>query len=306
MTSAIARGSGPRAARLAAAWLDEKPQGLSVSRHGSHAKGFCYRLRLPDDTKAQTEDPVVPAVLGHVAGHAPLRAGEHIDVVRFLTGGDAHERDPFATLAMTTTSLIEWVSRSPAWSFVIVTDEDHWRPCLERLGFTRLVEVDVDGVTHVGFGHDWRRLPADTWFTMMREREASGDTGPPPAPMLSPPPLDPDVFATAVKAALRDLHRPERLATNPLMGTVLSQGPDGACPERLRTVLERSLAGLADDRSRSVLERTFLYGCPTQEAAAQSLAVSLSTYRRRLAMATDQLTEALWRADTGQPADFLD
>jgi hypothetical protein len=84
-------------------------------------------------------------------------------------------------------SLIEWVSRPLAWSFVVVVDEATWGPIFDYIAFTRQLEVEFDGRVYVAYGNDWRRLPVGTWLDLMSEREHSGGTGPPPASRLRPP-----------------------------------------------------------------------------------------------------------------------
>jgi DNA-directed RNA polymerase specialized sigma24 family protein len=51
---------------------------------------------------------------------------------------------------------------------------------------------------------------------------------------------------------------------------------------------------------RRVLERTYLHGSPSQEAAAEVLGLSFSTYRRHLARAQERLVEVLWAVEVGQ------
>ena len=60
------------------------------------------------------------------------------------------------------------------------------------------------------------------------------------------------------------------------------------------------LAGeLKGDQLRAVLNRTFVRAAPTQEAAAEVLGLPFSTYRRYLARAIDEVTEALWSVEIG-------
>src|SRR5690606_23931067 len=139
------------------------------------------------------------------------------------TGGrHGHQRDPYAAVAAPVSSLVAWVTHPLAWSFLVVVDTGYWGPVFDYLGFARLVEVDIGGRTHVGYGMDWRRLPVAEWLDLMSEREYSGGTGPPPASRLRPPPLGRPDFDAAVRAALRDLARPDRLATNPLTSSGLA------------------------------------------------------------------------------------
>jgi hypothetical protein len=48
-------------------------------------------------------------------------------------------------LAGPVSSLIEWVSRPLAWSFVAIVDEATWGPIFDYIAFTRQLEVEFDG-----------------------------------------------------------------------------------------------------------------------------------------------------------------
>jgi hypothetical protein len=185
-----------------------------------------------------------------------------------------------------------------------VADEATWGPIFDYIAFTRQLEVEFDGRTHVVYGNDWRRLPVGTWLDLMSEREHSGGTGPPPASLLRPPPLDRARFAAAVRTALPDLRRPDRLAASPLMGSSLAApsmaaAPGGASAERLRATIEDAIGCLGDQPLEAVLRRTFVRGAPTQEAA-EVLGLPFSTYRRHLAKAIEQLTDVLWAVEIGE------
>ena len=56
-----------------------------------------------------------------------------------------------------------------------------------------------------------------------------------------------------------------------------------------------------DQRLYRVLELTYLNPAPKQEAVADRLGLSFSTYRRHLTTGVDRLTEWLWRQEQGTP-----
>jgi hypothetical protein len=290
---------GSASAELAAAWLAEIPHELSVVRTEEGVVGYAYHVFHPTGSALEQRDPVTRAALDHVVTHGPTRPGERVNIARFFAGRREHQRDLYAVLVGPVSSLVEWVSRPLAWSFVIIIDTEYWEPIFDYLGFARLIEADVDGLLHVGYGVDWRRLPIDAWLDLMNEREHSGGTGPPPPSLLRSPPLDRVTFGAAVRAALPDLHRADRLAANPLASSSLAEGP-GA----LRTTIEAAIDRLRDepkgDALSAVLRRTFVRSAPTQEAAAEVLGLPFSTYRRHLAKAIDQLTDLLWAIEIGE------
>ena len=316
--SLIEHFEGPRSARLAERWFAEQPESLNVVRDNQGLAGFVFHVMHPTGSPMEDRDPVTRAVLDHATRQGPARPGEQIYIGRFMAGRRGYQSDPYAVLAGPVSSLIEWVSRPLAWSFIAIVDDATWGPIFDYIAFTRQLEVEFDGRTHVVYGNDWRRLPVGTWLDLMSEREHSGGTGPPPASLLRPPPLDRARFAAAVRTALPDLRRPDRLAASPLMGSSLAAPsmaapsmaaePGGASTERLRATIENAIGCLGDQPLEAVLRRTFVRGAPTQEAAAEVLGLPFSTYRRHLAKAVEQLTDVLWAVEIGEvrlPAERL-
>jgi hypothetical protein len=297
--SLIKRFEGSASATLAAAWLAEQPDDLSVVRTDEGVGGYAYQVVHPTGSALEQRDPVARAVLEHVASHGPTRPGERVQIARFFGGRREHQRDLYAVLVGPVSSLVEWVTRPLAWSFVIIIDTGYWEPVFDYLGFARLVEAEVGGLRHVGYGVDWRRLPVAAWLDLMSEREHSGGSGPPPPSLLRPPPLDRGTFGAAVRAALADLHRPDRLATNLLTSSSLAEGPGS-----LRAAIEAAIDRLRDEPKSAglsaVLSRTFVRAAPTQEAAAEVLGLPFSTYRRHRALAIEQLTDLLWAMEIGE------
>ena len=299
----IERFEGPASAQLARDWLGEQPEQLSVVRTGDGVAGFAEILLCPTGSVLEDRDPVVRAVLDHIAREGPLRPGERVGICRFCAGARKHQRDPYAMLVSNVSHFIELVTRSLAWSVLVVVDPKYFALFVDYLAFVPLVEIEADGLRHVAYGIDWRRVPVDAWLDLMRERAHSGETGPPPAALLRPPPLDRARFAAAVKTALQTLHRPDQLATNPLLGSALATTTAGPTAEQLRATIDNAVTYLGiqpkGDQLRAVIHRTYLRPAPTQEAAAQVLDLPLSTYRRHLAKALDQLTDLLWTVEIG-------
>jgi hypothetical protein len=298
----IDRVLGPRSAGLARDWLTERPAGASVVRTEGGIGGFAYHVFAPAGSALERDDPVVRAILDHVARTAPVRPGEQVDISRFLGGENGSQTDAFAVFAGAISSLIEWCSRPFAWALVVSAEPAFWGPVFDYLGFRPVLEVTFDGRRHVVYGNDWRRFPVDAWLDLMNEREHSGGAGPPPDWMLRPAPLSRDAFAAGVRAALPHLHRLDRLAGCPLVGTAL-----GADPAAVRASITAAVTGLGAApkgvRLQAVLHRTYLSPAPTQEAAAEVLGLPFSTYRRHLAKAVDELIDRLWAREIGTEVD---
>jgi RecA/RadA recombinase len=298
LVSIVDRDLGGGQAEIAERWFADQPEHAWVVRTDGGVAGFVYHVFWPSGSTMAERDPVVRAILEFVAKAAPLRPGEQVSIGRFWADARDRQRGPYAVLAGSISSIIEWTTQPLAWSFVVLVDPEYWAAYFDYLGFRALLEIDAGGVRHVVYGNDWRRFPADAWLELMGEREHAGGTGPPPESMLRPPPLDRASFGAAVRSALQQLSRPDQLAENPLVGTSL-----GGTPAEVRASVEEAVRRLSDepkgDQLYSVLNRTYLRAAPTQEAAAEALGQPFSTYRRYLAKAIEQLTEVLWAAEIG-------
>ena len=114
-------------------------------------------------------------------------------------------------------------------------------------------------------------------------------------------------FESAVKDALRHYTQADLLAGNALLHArvLVAPGTGPATPQTLRALLAETAKNLfvseRDQRLYRVLELTYLNPAPKQEAVADRLGLSFSTYRRHLTTGVDRLTEWLWRREQGAP-----
>lgn len=110
-------------------------------------------------------------------------------------------------------------------------------------------------------------------------------------------------FESAVKDALRHYTQADLLAGNALLHSRLltGSGSDATTPQTLRTLLAETaktlFSGERDQRLYRVLDLTYLNPAPKQEAAADRLGLSFSTYRRHLTASVDRLIEWLWQQE---------
>ena len=291
----VAAAEGPEVAEMCGRWIDAQPDGLYTARSETGVEAFALHVYVSPEDNPVPEDPVVRAVLDAIARRSPLRPGERVGICRALGNHGRYQRDAMAVLAGSVSSLVEWLSRPVAWNVVTPLYEDFWRPFFEYLGFGVLARVQFGGGDVTAYGWDRRRLPLEEFLELTGRRELTGETGPPPAELLRPAPIGREAFEEAVRAALRDVNRPDRLAASPLAGTAL--GPD------LRASLLAGIARLAEEPKGEplcrVLDRTYLCGTPSQEAAAEVLGLPFSTYRRYLARATARLVDLLWAVEVG-------
>jgi TolB-like protein/Tfp pilus assembly protein PilF len=110
-------------------------------------------------------------------------------------------------------------------------------------------------------------------------------------------------FESAVKDALRHYTQADLLAGNALIraSALTPSEPGAATPQALRALLAETaknlFAGERDRRLYRVLELTYLNPAPKQEAAAERLGLSFSTYRRHLTAGVDRLVDWLWQQE---------
>jgi hypothetical protein len=284
-------------------WLIRQPEAFTIVRSGSgEILGFVGILLLaepsPDDLAV---DPVVAAAWRHASRNDPPRPGQVIGVNRFFddrTHGQS--TSPTFNVVSWKCTQIWLATRGLAWFYITVRDEDFWTPMMSYLDFHRVRDADADvgGMRLAAYCRDWRRLGPAAWLDLMEERELGGPiVAPPAAPVLVV--LSEDDFATAVRNALRDLARSDRLISNPLIGSrVVTDHSAHATAADVAEVLRFGLLSLPDDprtdKARRALERTYFHGAVSQETAAEVLGMAFSTYRRHLRVGTDMLIGTLW------------
>jgi DNA-directed RNA polymerase specialized sigma24 family protein len=114
-----------------------------------------------------------------------------------------------------------------------------------------------------------------------------------------------DEFGAALRSALKSLAKPAELANSPLLRTrLLADWADGEtpAPAMIGELVEVALSSAStDDRPRRCVELTFVRGAPTQEAAAERLGLSFSTYRRQLERGVEAVIDYLWNRELRRP-----
>src|SRR5215470_9183342 len=127
----------------------------------------------------------------------------------------------------------------------------------------------------------------------------SHPASPPAASSATASPLAYEEFVAALKSALRDFHRPDLLAQNPLLRFAADRLGAPAGPTELRAMLMETVTALfanpRDEKLRRVIELTYFQPGPKPEAVAERLSLAFGTYRRYLATARDRLGRWLWQ-----------
>jgi hypothetical protein len=302
---------GDASAGIAGFWLERQPQAFTVFRgEGDSVTGFIASLVLAEITpEICAADPAMPAAQTYVERYGPLRSGEVMLHHRFAMGRDAYQNASPVWNMVIMTSNLQWFSTLRlAWSLLLVADPDYWRPTLSYINLRRADEADftVGDRRYSVFAHDWRAEPPIAWLDLMAERELNTTLtlrdveapSPPPVIVLSEP-----QFRQAVRQALRDFSRPDRLARNPLVQAALvRERPDGSDGvPALRAVLREAAATLTQNPKDRRLYRAIERGCfapaSTQELAAEALGLPFSTYRSHLTTAIQRITDWLWERE---------
>lgn len=307
---------GPEEGALVQRWASRQPGSIRVVRDGGSdpiGMFLTVRLDLLDIAAGDADaDPIVAGVIRAIARN-PLRPGDAATVTRPLDL--AQPVGPSRTMGLGPILTMNDLMTLPhtAWDVLCFPDTGHVDGLMAFIDYTRLDrgEVEMDRQRWALFGRDYRHGGFENWLELLAQRGvgwAAAPTTPPPEDLALPH----DVFADAVRQALKDLQRPDRLATNPLVRSRLVRevivtgddrdgGPADALVEAVLRAAEQLAASPRDAKGFRALDRTYLRPAATQEAAAEVLGLPFSTYRRHLTRGVERLTEILWKVDTLSP-----
>ena len=308
----VRRHEGNASAEILRHWMRRQPDGLWVFHDAAGEKiGFVCMLEVASATEEDCQrDPAIAAARRYAAHFAPPRPGEPVLYSRWaLSRTTPVPSDTPGVWELTcTVNVTQWFGTPRlSWSFVAVEDADRWTPFFSHIRQERASRADfsVGRRTYAVFAHDWRAEPPLAWVREMAERElittpSDQDDLETPTPIVV---LSHPEFATAVRQALRDYARPDRLAGNALLSSrlVVDRNQDQSPTEALRQLVRLSAEDLnthpRDQRLYRALYRTFLNPAATQEQAADLLGLPFSTYRAHLRAGTERVTELLWQRE---------
>ncbi len=304
---------GEGSARIFDHWLKRQPQGVIVIRDAQqHITGFVMMVALHQATQADLViDPGAIASWRYLQDCTVLRSGEGAILFRYWMARDTYQSvSPTQTLIFI--NLIHYYRTTPglAFTFLPCADPDFWREMLTYADLTRLpkAEFELDGRYYGVYGHDWRVISPAAWQALLARREiaAVSEAGPDPEssrllehgePILV---LSQSEFVEAVQAAFRQFSAPIELSKNPLLRSrlILESQNSGSAIATLQSLIHEATATLEScprqHKFYRVLYRTYFQPAPTQEAAAESLNIPFSTYRRYLKTGVQQVAEYLW------------
>ena len=309
----VGRHQGSASTDILRHWMHRQPSGFSLFRNpAGEIIGFICMLQIATATQEDCSvDPAIAAAMSYVAEFGPPRPDEPVLYCRWALSRTTPvpSDTPGLWEAICMINFTQWVATPRlSWSFVAIEDLDRWgpffahirQPHAPRAGFS------VGGHDYAVFVHDWRAEPPLTFLREMADRELTTTPSDDrddletqrPIVVLSHP-----EFVTAVRQALRDYARPDRLAGNALLSSrlVTERAADQSPSETLRQLVRLSAEELnthpRDQRLYRALYRTFLNPAATQERAADLLGLPFSTYRAHLRAGMERVTEQLWQQE---------
>ena len=315
---AFERCEGPVRQAAAAHWLALQPQAghVVIDAHGGLRGALVHPVLSRATPEQRAADPVAAFAWGALSR---IRPPEEREVVYHWAIADAvapGELGGFSDV-VAAVSLRAWTVPRLGWVVVSSMWNDTWAPIWTYIGFEPLGTLEVPGPgTEPGvvgvWARDFARSDYSDWLEGLAAREIDEHDSVPP-PVAAPIALAREDFDAAVRAALRDLTRPDRLHGNPLLDSRLCDGA-ASDPESLVACVRRAVDQIGTDARTGVaaraLDRTYLRPAATQERAAEVLDLPFSTYRRHLRLGVERLCEVLWAwelhgppAETGQQVD---
>jgi hypothetical protein len=310
----VSRHEGDESAKIAAHWLARQPESVTLYRDETGKPiGFIMILGLERATPENLQaDPAARVAWDFLQKRAPLRKGEIAAYYRFWMAHDTYQSvSAVQTLVFLNTVRYQLTTPGLAFHFLPCADPDFWAPAFAYANLSRVTEIDyeIGGKRYGVYTHDWRAQPPMAWLAMLAEREVAN--APVAAPLSTPLiVLSETEFADAVRDALRDFTNPDLLQKNPLtQSRVVAQkaGIGANAGERalaLQSILKQAVDSLQSSPKQNKLYRalhhTYVSPAPTQEAAAETIDVPFSTYRRHLKAGLEFVFNSLWQQEIGR------
>lgn len=292
----LQRHEGIHSAELAAYWLAQQPQGVTVIRQATGTlAGFVVMVSLEKTTDDDRQrDPAVAAAWAFLQRHAPLKAGETATLFRFWLAAESYQAvSPVQSRLFL--SMVQHYLTTPGlvYTFLPCANPAFWADVFAYADLQRLPEVDfaVGGRPYGVYGHNWRAVPGMIWLARVGGH-GEGEEG-----ETAVSPLNEDEFAAAVRDLLRDLNDSPALQTNPLRLYLVGDTVAEQVAALRQLVVQMAQTLQQDPRQAKgyrALSHTYIQPAPTQEKAAELLDLPFSTYRRHLRSGVEQLTGLLW------------
>jgi hypothetical protein len=294
----VERHEGADSAEVARHWLRRQRHAFRVFRDvDGHLFGFTAHLdwsrTTPHDEAA---DPALAPALALIARHGPLRPGGVVLCVRFWMHAERYQARGTAAFNLTSMhTFLDGITRDGiAWNFIVHHDPAQYAPLMEAINIARAEAADfkMTGHRYGVFAHDWQLEPPADWIEARlgmkpwRPMPFAADAAAPAAAL----PLDTAAFHKAVRDALRDYTRLDRLASNPLVHGRLDAAE---LQQQLREAVLALKGNARDDKLYRALWLTWIEPLESQETVAERLGLPFGTYRYHLARGVERVAELL-------------
>lgn len=303
---------GPESERIARDWLTEQPEYARVlAEPGGRVVGYLQIVKFG----ARDQDIVAHDVLSlgaftYLEEHAPLKRDEHASLHRFRVVDESRTTNTAGLRGrLQAPQLSEQLSEPrPAFVFMLGLGDGGREARWNDWNFTRIDDINcrIDDTQPTVYGHDWRIDPLDMGSRL------PDPTVPVSAQSLSrATKIGRSDFETEFLEFLRSFTKPWRLTENMLLSSriVLSRlGPDDYTVTQriaaLAAIVKEAVDELAVSKRGALrydaIRHTYIQPVQTQREAARMLDLPISTYRRYLSQATQELTSFLWLKESAE------
>lgn len=310
----IRRHQGEASVAVYYYWRGRAESTLYLFRAANRAiVGFGHTLDISQVTADDlAADPAVQAAITHLQATAPPRPGDVILYLRNWMDAEHYQMSPIINSLGSIVCLRLFLSTPRlAYTFSAESESDYYAPMYDylRMPLAPTAGFVMDGQSFGVFVHDWRAEPVAEWLDIMGEQELQDEitaleSRPLPSQTIV---LSEPEFAEAVRQALRDIHRSDLLAQNPLLHSrcLVDRTDQPPTPADLQRLLREAVETLAatpkTQKQYRVLWRTHIEPAPTQEAAAELLDLPFGTYRYQLSKAIEKIITWLWQRELYGP-----
>lgn len=304
----LSRHEGASEIPILRALAAAQPGALRVVRdNDQQVIGFFLLLALHELSRETIElDPVSSTFMARCqeTGERPGR----ISLLRFWMHRDQHMHLSNILTLVFIPLILDAAPPGQAFSGIHQPDDPVWKYISEMFGNQRLLgseRVLPAGPTVIAY-QDYTQQPALDWLRSVYRRIQGLLTGTVYSEPEQEPAMARAAFDEAVRDALKQYHRPHRLAGNVLLSSRIVRQRAGsddpaACLNALRTLLQESQEALSANPRTETMGRALLRGylvpAPSQRLAAEAAHMAYGSFRRHLAEGVKLVQTRLWLAE---------
>lgn len=299
-SSLVREYEGEEQQKLFDYWYERQPQGLIAIRGTSgELAGFALFVDFGALTEEETRCDSVMDACRRFVRERGLASGHQASVARFWLDRNCH----LALSSVQTFALMLVVGRAAAHEEItycgaIQRDDEISRAIAALAGHDIIpgAELSFEDGSVLTTLHDWSNEPVPSWL-VRANRRIRGISG-----AADPPVPERKELKSALRHALRNFTRSDRLTMNPLLKTRLSMTPRGDGKANIETLranmIDASKTFLVSPKTacyHDILHHSYFCPMASQLDAAHALNMAPSTFYRHLATAIELLTDILYQ-----------